>query len=140
MKQNNYLNNIRNAINEMDTELLRDTLAYILKVYVVDKQSSSPAPVNQPGIPLQEESPQSFAGVIRTLKKRYPFTELNLFSIEGNKVFINIDNNRYELTDTGTVSPGAGPESHTYTPPGKETTIKENGSSPSGRFEKLELD
>jgi hypothetical protein len=141
MKQNNYLKNIKNAIHEMDTELLRDTLAYVLKVYVVDKQSSPPAsvPGNQPGNPAVEETPQSFAGIIRDLKKRCTFAELNLFSVEGNKVFIHINNTRYELTDTGTASPGTGPESNTYTPPGKET-IKENGSSPSGRFEKLELD
>jgi hypothetical protein len=134
------------AISGMETGILRETLAHLLKIYVIDRGLSYEGIQNQvhshktAGESFNQKSP-SFVELIQDLKNRYTMEELHQFSVEGNAVFITIDGNKYQIAQ-------GNPVKNTNDNPGEkkvddtspDNRISADGQSPCGRFEKLELE
>jgi hypothetical protein len=135
------IGDLTNAIKEMDTDTMRDTLAYLLKLYVIDRGLSFEGIRAVQTTSRGTEKPQpSFAELIRELKTRYSIKELDAFSLDGDQVFISVRGENYPVN--GENSGGQ----TLHTPDNKQADIsgdrKECGDSTSrhGRFEKLEMD
>lgn len=86
---------IRAAISDMDSEVLKDTLAILL----AENKISAPEQKNE----LRGDF-QNFAQVILELKRKYKFPELNYFSTEADLVYVQAGDRRVLLTDK-TVTP-----------------------------------
>ena len=137
----NVIEELTSAIGAMEKEVLRDTLAYLLKVYVLDQGLSYEGKVNTSSNRHHTgESPLSFVELIRELKSRYSMEELNVFSIEGGNVFVSIEGNTYQLTKNGNTGNTIKRPEVTNNDKSREKKISDNDLSASGRFEKLELE
>lgn len=81
---------IRASIDNIDAEVLKDTLAILLSQ-------------NTPSQPVQKNEVQSnyknFAQAILDLKKKYKFPELNHFTTEADLVYVQAGDRRVLLTD-----------------------------------------
>jgi predicted heme/steroid binding protein len=137
MKETEVIRNLLGSMGSLDKETLQATLAYLIKTYVIDKQSfgSDSTAGIIPG-PRVASRPADFTELITEIKRNYTMPELNKFSIEGGKVFVVIDNKRYQL------SSAAEPRS-TGTPPDNRNTagsFKQQADSSANRFRNLEMD
>ncbi len=82
------INFIKDGLNTMSQDELKRTLAYLIKVYVldssVDKSSSNSRMPTDKNI--------SFFDLITAMKAEYRTPELSRFELESGKVFIEINN------------------------------------------------
>ncbi len=138
MDEGNTVENILGAIERMDAKTLKDTLAYLLKVYVIDRGLGYEGYVTDDTV-REQEAPRTFAELVMSLKERFPMEELRLFQVEGQNVFITIDGKRTRIsgakqsgTDTRPDQPVPNVQVQNKNRP---TDTKSNG-----RFGKLELD
>jgi hypothetical protein len=81
---------IRAAINDFPREVLRDALVLLLSE---EKEEKPEAAEN--GKPAMS----NFAQAVLYLKSRFSFPELDLFSTEGDLVYIQTNDRRILLTD-----------------------------------------
>lgn len=81
---------IRSTINEIDTEILKDTLAILLS-----KNN------NVQNKPMTETTSayKNFAQAILDLQKKYKFPELQLFTTEADLVYVQAGDRRVLLTE-----------------------------------------
>lgn len=109
LKSINYL---KESLKTMGEEELRRTLTYLIKVYVLDRTTSSGSSA------VDKKTP--FFDLISNLKREYRAPELDMFQLEAGKVFLEVDNRRIELTkEEGTVpSPVMPPPTMEPTPVG----------------------
>ncbi|MBN2444782.1 MAG: hypothetical protein JXJ04_25725 [Spirochaetales bacterium] len=134
------IKDIKKAIDSMDVTLMQDTLAYLLKVYVLDRGFAYEGVTQSPQTAENlNGSALSFAEIIQQLKNRYTLDELNLFSIDGKNVSISLEGRTYQLTGSNTGKSTVHEESKKDDNARNEKK-SDNGFSPSGRFEKLELE
>ena len=100
------LNKIIQAIEHMDKETLKNTLAYLIKVYIIDKKLLYDGAAAEPSPPvLSGTAPLTFTELMTEIKRNYQMEELKKFSIEGGRVYIALDNKRYQISsseDSGT--------------------------------------
>jgi predicted heme/steroid binding protein len=125
----------------MDTNTLKETLAYLLKLYVIDRGLSYKGIQGlKPALQETGSSSPSFAEIIRELKSRYPLKELESFSIEKDRVYISIQGEKYQITEGN--SPDSAPHNREEKKEDLSPDIKtgNDGQSPCGRFEKLEME
>lgn len=123
---------LKDSLNFMGENELRETLTYLLKVYVLDREGQ-----------VKEDSVnknRSFFDIISELKREYRAPELNMFSLESGKVYLNIDNREIEI------SAGESPSPTVPRPEVESINKEDNGSSediePEGepqRFRSLEF-
>ena len=156
--------NILDSIAHLDTETLKNTLAYLLKVYVIDKEvtydglvtddrilDTAPAAAtgeNREQTAAPAESVRSFLELVEMLKKKYHFPELNLFEINDNRVYIELDGRKHLIpVQTNSMSPmsaRSGPNSARSNPLDKPKNENKEPNKPAGqspdRFKNLELD
>ena len=145
---------VRSLDNIGETEL-RETLAFLLKTYVIDGGlKSSGVETTAPPSNLQRidnkvpKNYTEFRELIADLKQMYGFSELKLFSVEANKVYINISGEKYEIEGQGqnndpgnNVAPSIREQvenDQKPVEPKNESPQEENGGG--GRFSNLELD
>lgn len=146
---------IATALDSFDQETLKETLAYLLKIYVIDKEVGydgfvqdnldSNLNFNEVSKGSGVEAINSFNELIVNSKSRYSFKELELFSVEDGKVYIEIDGNKQLVKAKGGATPerpvnrmanlDMGPKKSPSPPSPKEN----NGNSPA-RFSNLEMD
>jgi hypothetical protein len=114
---------IRAALESMDTGLVTDALALLLA------EKKEPARIAETLTPEFD----NFAQAILFLKKNYDFAELDSFSTEADLVYVSVGERRILLTERGI---------YDEPPPGTSATaagvVAENGSG-SGRFSHLEM-
>ena len=150
---------IRSLDNFGETEL-RETLAFLLKTYVIDgglKSSGVETHAQTPPSNLQKVDQRipvnygDFKELILDLKKMYSFSELKLFSVEANKTFINLKGEKHEIEPgesaediiSNRVSPVQPVVVDQQTPASANEPKKQDypeDSNGSGRFGNLELD
>ena len=100
------LEDIAKSIDHLDKETLKETLAYILKLYIIDKgieydgevidnieQTQCYEDINN------QKNISHFTDLIDKLKKEYSFLELNNFLIENGSVFIKLDGKKYLISE-----------------------------------------
>lgn len=81
---------IRASIDDMDSEILKDTLAILLaKTNPTQNITKTEIQTNY----------QNFAQAILDLKRKYKFPELNNFSTEADLVYVQAGDRRILLTD-----------------------------------------
>jgi len=153
--KNNSAESIALAINSFDKEMLVDTLSYLIKLYVIDKGVGYKGGVTEPGFnsassnvgaPAISQQSSSFAELIRLAKSGNNMRELDLFEVEGERVYIRLNDRRHLINSSGRgmINEGA---VNTFadkinTPPKIEPNNNDSsGSSESPeRFRNLELD
>lgn len=81
---------IRSTINEIDTEILKDTLAILL--------SKNNTVQNKP-MTETTSAYKNFAQAILDLQKKYKFPELQLFTTEADLVYVQAGDRRVLLTE-----------------------------------------
>lgn len=146
------------ALDSFDQETLKETLAYLLKIYVIDKEVGYDGVVQDgvdSNVNLNEvargsnskDEASSFYELINSCKNRYKFKELDLFSVEDGKVYVEIDGNKQLLRSVGSTPPVAPPnrgsgfkaeqpaKKSPPTPPSNTGT-----GTASSRFSNLEMD
>ncbi|MBN1699179.1 MAG: hypothetical protein JW881_16790 [Spirochaetales bacterium] len=143
MKDTDTVNDILSAMSGMDTETLRATLAYLLKVYVIDKQLQYEGNIvdNDTATPPRQRPIADFWELMTEMKRNYDhIRELNMFSVEGGNVFITLEHKRYQLTENETTEQSSKPPERK--PPGSEE--KRNATGGKGNdyeaFRKLDMD
>jgi len=129
---------ILQALQHMDQETLKNTLAYLLKVYVIDKKVlyDGAAPV-LPVQVLPDAAPLTFTKLITEIKRNYQLEELKQFSIEGGRVYITLEHKRYLIA--------AGEETNTQQQPAPERAAgsrerKKDTAAGNGHFRNIEMD
>ncbi|MDY6969460.1 MAG: hypothetical protein SVR08_12520 [Spirochaetota bacterium] len=102
------IEDILKSIDFMDIETLRETIAYIIKIYIIDKGISYDGNISDSvGQDVYSESPLSampektpiFFELIQELKNKYTVPELNMFTIENQNVFINIEGRNHLISN-----------------------------------------
>lgn len=102
------IEDILKSIDFMDIETLRETIAYIIKIYIIDKGISYDGNISDSvGQDVYSESPLSampgktpiFFELIQELKNKYTAPELNMFTIENQNVFINIEGRNHLISN-----------------------------------------
>jgi hypothetical protein len=135
---------ILEAIGRLDEKTLKDTLAYLLKVYVIDHGISYDKGIKadtDTAAPRQTVNvPATFAELITGLKQEYPMDELKRFSVEDDIVFVTLDGRKLRLSETRSGEPGERVTENKQISPTKTTRPGGNGTASNSRFEKLELD
>ncbi|MCP4133343.1 MAG: hypothetical protein GY754_20415 [bacterium] len=144
------IDDIVKAIDFLDTDSLKETLAYILKIYIIDKElaydgrvyddvsGSTSSESRGEGITLENPT---FAELISEAKKKYSFPELNLFTIENDNVSINLNGTRHPLGSGGSGAPTRPARTESRPEPASSPANSNNGSADSPeRFRNLELD
>jgi hypothetical protein len=135
---------ILKAIEHLDVKTLRETLAYLLKVYVIDKGVSYDRGISAELEDSQAQHtgnlPVTFADLITEIKEQYPMAELKRFSVEDGVVFVTIDGRKFRLSETRSNEPVERHIEQKQSSPPKNVRPGNNGTNPSSRFEKLELD
>jgi len=94
---------IRASINEMDEDIVKDTLAILL--------SKNSAPISESQNVTQKTDYKNFAQAILDLKRKYKFQELDLFSTEADLVYVNAGDRKILLTDKTVTPPKKSPSS-----------------------------
>lgn len=136
------VSDILKSINSFDENTLRETLAYIIKVYILDKGISYEGQINEtrtqnntvnsPQI-LKSSDYAHFSELIMDLKRSYSFPELKMFSLENDALVLTLDGKKHtisknqtakQITGTGDIDPNN----------------KQGQSDTTGRFKKLEMD
>lgn len=90
---------IRSAINNLDSEVAKDTLALLLAAK--EGTSSIKTSIQNNNI---DGNFNNFAQIINYLKSKYKFQELSLFTTEADLVYVNTGDRKVLITDT-TVKP-----------------------------------
>lgn len=115
---------IRASIDNIDAEVLKDTLAILLSQ-------------NTPSQPVQKNEVQgnykNFAQAILDLKKKYKFPELNHFTTEADLVYVQAGDRRVLLTDREAQMEMARP---TPTPEVDDTETDNQNDTPTPTTEK----
>jgi len=98
--------NIMDSIKNLDNESLKETLALLIKVYVLDKgieyeenAFDDTDDSEKFSIKTNSDQTKSFAELIFNLKQKYNFPELNNFIIENQNVFLQLNGNKYLISD-----------------------------------------
>ena len=100
---NNYqtIEELKQALNQYDKDTLLDTLVYVIDNYVINssfRETGLPDITGKSEISnIAESNDGSFSGLFVQLKKKYPFPELNCFSVENNKVYFDADSRKIEI-------------------------------------------
>lgn len=132
------IENLVKVINTMEINTLKETLAYLLKIYVIDRGLSYEGIQDIKSDTHKAGNTQpSFTEVIRDLKNRYSMKELHNFLIEGDHVFISLKGKKYRLTEEGPVENSPETKNADISRDKKST---DDRGSPCGRFEKLEME
>lgn len=84
---------IRASIENIDSEILKDTLAILLSQNIESQQTQQTSISN---------NYSNFAQAIINLKKNYKFPELNFFTTEADLVYVQAGDRRVLLTDKNT--------------------------------------
>ncbi|MBN2532174.1 MAG: hypothetical protein JXB88_04750 [Spirochaetales bacterium] len=135
------IENLAKAINTMETDMLRETLIYILKIYVIDRGLSYEGIQDMGGnSPKAGKGVISFTEIIRDLKNHYSMKELDHFSIEGESVFISIEGKKYQLTEEIIKNNQEVNDTELSRDKLSRDKQSENGQPSCGRFGKLEMD
>ncbi len=144
IKQIDSINEVLKSIEYMDIETLRETLAYIIKIYILDKEIAYEGPVYD-GINSKIENRDSFNPVcltelIRECQKRFAIPELNLFSVEDEKTYITLNGEKRLLStrDSKNEAPAKSPENRKKSD--DNAASNKNPSQSNGRFRNLEMD
>ena len=99
---------IVNAIGNLDNDTLKEVLANIIKVYIIDKGVGYEGDVN---IDLQESinnvsniqnnniNISNFYEFLLHAKKNYSFPELNKFHLANGEAYIILDDKRYKISN-----------------------------------------
>ena len=107
LKQFSVIEDILRSIDFLDNGTLKETLAYIIKIYILDRGVSYDGSVNdnieQNAYNINEVSSISinsptFTELILELKKKYTIPELNMFTVENEKTFITIEGKKYMIS------------------------------------------
>lgn len=137
---------LEKSIASLKPEILRHTLAYLLKVYVIDK-----GPVGGAGLSLNSgdsasrdplrQSYENFTQLMTALKRSFTLEELNLFTIEGGKVYITLENKRYQISAESPArdTPLSSPRANTPENPGQSLPPTPDPGR-GNRFSNLEMD
>lgn len=96
------IDNIVASIQQFDRNTLEDTLAYLLKTYVIDNGVQfngviHEGEINNSANEMKAQSTASvdtFAALITDLKNKKSFPELELFTVENGKVYIELDGSK----------------------------------------------
>ena len=144
LDQMDSLHEIINSLDFLDEKTLKETLAYIIKVYVIDRdisydgeiveaQSSSDI---QTTSPVKQQKSVTFTELLSDLKKNCSFSELNLFSIENNNAFITIEGRKMMIPRGNAI------ETPVHLPEKKKAPdpVKESPQDTPARFKNLEID
>lgn len=141
---NNFgtVTDILKSINSFDENTLRETLAYIIKVYILDKGISYEGQINEttkqhntvnsPQIMKSSDYAQ-FSELIMDLKRVYSFPELNMFSFENDALVIILDGKKHTISKNETAKQITGTTDI-------DPNNKQGQSDTTGRFKKLEMD
>ena len=107
LKQFKVLEDILNSIDHLDKDILKETLAYLLKTYIIDREVEYEGKIydnidnnqhnNELPISINYKSP-TFADLIYEFKNKYAIPEIDLFSIENGKVFIQLDDKKHLIS------------------------------------------
>jgi hypothetical protein len=136
------VSDILKSINSFDENTLRETLAYIIKVYILDKGISYEGQINETSIQKNNVSPpqimqssgsSNFRELIMDLKRTHSFPELKMFSIENDELIFTIDGKKHTISKRETV------ERITDKRDIDQNNRQEKSDS-AGRFNKLEMD
>lgn len=147
MSENNNdyktIENLLNSIEHFDKDMLKETLAYVLKVYVLDKglqyDGDIKDNISKTNYNINQFSKnKTFIDLITGIKRNYSFKELENFIIEGDKVYFQINNTKHLITKKEN-------KDSTQTPsdPFEKKTKNENNIKPNlshDRFKNLEID
>lgn len=115
---------IRASIDNIDAEVLKDTLAILLA------QNTTSQPVQRNEV---QGNYKNFAQAIIDLKKKYKFPELNNFSTEADLVYVQAGDRRVLLTDREAQMEMARP---TPTPEVDDTETDNQNDTPTPTTEK----
>lgn len=141
LKDIKTIEDITKGMEEMDPLTLKSTLAYLLKLYVIDKEAAYKGNATAPaGPPAEKERSGTFTELITQLKRDYNMEELKKFTIEGGNVFISLENKKYQLTSDNTkTAPDTLYTEHNNIEPSR--TEKQTPPPPGGddRFRNLEM-
>lgn len=99
------LNHLKKSLEFMGEEELRRTLTYLIKVYVLDKNSNQSSSNSR--LPADKNS--SFFDLITGLKGEYNTPELDMFQLESGKVYFEMDNRRLEVAKSDSLMPAPAP-------------------------------
>lgn len=101
------LDEIINAIGNLDGDTLKEVLANIIKVYIIDKGVGYEGDViddfqvSSDNIPNNQNDDiriSNFYEFLLHAKKKYPFPELNKFHLANGEAYIILDNQRYKIS------------------------------------------
>ena len=106
LEQFETLKNITKSIDHLDKKTLKEILAYILKIYIIDKEIEYEGIVNDNIEQNQDNTTtdllniksHNFVDLIYELKSKYSIPELDCFLIEDDKVYIQLDGKRHLLS------------------------------------------
>jgi len=99
------INHLKKSLEFMGEDELRRTLTYLIKVYVLDKNSSKSSSDSR--LPTDKNS--SFFDLVTALKGEYNTPELEMFQLESGKVYFEMDNRRVEVAKSDSLMPAAAP-------------------------------
>jgi hypothetical protein len=136
--------NILGSLDFMDEKSVRETLAYILKTYIVDKDISFDGTITETKsqdspvmLPASGKKYSSFLDMLSNMKKEYEFPELNFFSIEDNKIFVTMQGNKHFFSSVSDKRAAAAPPADKSRP----VSPRSGGDADSSdRFNALEID
>lgn len=157
LEQFESIKDILSSIEFMDNQSIKETLAYLIKVYIIDKEISYQGSVNDQvncSASSNQSSPvknySEFSELINDLKRKYEFSELNLFSTDKNKTYVKIDGRKMLLNPGAVLANNSAkkPEKNNK-PRSEKKEIKKpvptppsenNNASGASRFNNLERD
>lgn len=105
----------------MGEEELRNTLTYLIKVYVMDNNSQTNTQNNR----LPDDKNISFFDLMTSLKREYNTPELAKFQLESGQVFLEMDNKRVAITNEDTTQT---PPAPVMSPPDTAEAPQNNGN------------
>lgn len=147
------IDDIVRSLDILDEAGLRETLAYIIKTYVIDgglktsgvenRQASFDAQTRDARVPVNYSD---FKELIQDCKKMYNFPELKKFTVEANTLYVNLDGEKHVFEEKADESSGdsrpapAQQQSEPRSAPDSQQQPRDNSGSGSGRFSNLEID
>jgi hypothetical protein len=148
LEQYKNLEDVVQSLEFLDHETLKRTLAYIIKIYIIDKGISYNGQVETSISAVDNIQPENqqlrsstFNHLLAELKKTYSFPELDLFEVDETGTYIKLNGKRELLTNNKAADSLPERPVHSKIP----NNIKQPGDNPTNgeqpaRFKNLEMD
>ena len=133
------IDELKQALSRYDNETLLDALVYVIDRYIINNEIE--VSVNESNINDKKDSSillkhENFCSLISQLKRDYSFSELKSFTIEDNKVFLNLEDRKIEIKGVTSNTSNEIKVDHK----GDEPEIQEANRETYKRFSNLEIE